>query len=84
MAVGNGIPAIVGRFEEQTSKGYMWRDIGLSPWLFDFDQEADRQRYPSAVVKMLTDPATSAEMVSQAQKVVQQRQRETMQMLASQ
>ena len=29
MAVGNGIPAIVCRFEEQTSKGFMWRDIGL-------------------------------------------------------
>ena len=29
MAVGNGIPAIVCRFEEQTSKGIMWRDIGL-------------------------------------------------------
>jgi polysaccharide pyruvyl transferase WcaK-like protein len=29
MAVGNGVPAIVCRFEEQTSKGFMWRDIGL-------------------------------------------------------
>ena len=29
MAVSNGIPAIVCRFDEQTKKGYMWRDIGL-------------------------------------------------------
>ena len=35
MAIGNGIPAIVCRFEEQTSKGFMWRDIGLDDWLFD-------------------------------------------------
>ncbi len=38
MALGNGIPAIVCRFEEQTSKGIMWRDIGLGDWLFDLDQ----------------------------------------------
>ena len=45
MAVGNGIPAIVGRFAEQTNKGFMWRDIGLGDWLFDFDQEAEIARY---------------------------------------
>ena len=27
------VPAIVGRFAEQTSKGFMWRDIGLGEWL---------------------------------------------------
>ncbi len=42
MCVGNGVPAIVGRFEEQTSKGFMWRDIGLGEWLFDLDRPADR------------------------------------------
>jgi len=29
MCIGNGVPAIVCRWEEQTSKGFMWRDIGL-------------------------------------------------------
>ena len=41
MCVGNGIPAIVCRFQEQTSKGIMWRDIGLGDWLFDMDVEQD-------------------------------------------
>jgi hypothetical protein len=36
MCIGNGVPAIVCRFAEQTSKGFMWRDIGLGDWLFDF------------------------------------------------
>ena len=43
MCVGNGIPAIVCRWAEQTSKGFMWRDIGLGDWLFDFDKEEDRK-----------------------------------------
>ncbi len=41
MCVGNGIPAIVCRFAEQTSKGFMWKDIGLGDWLFDLDVDAD-------------------------------------------
>jgi len=30
MCIGNGVPAIVCRFAEQTSKGVIWRDIGLA------------------------------------------------------
>ncbi len=40
MCVANGIPAIVGRFAEQSSKGFMWRDIGLNDWLFDSTRPA--------------------------------------------
>ena len=32
MCIGNGVPAIVCRFADQTSKGIMWRDIGLGEW----------------------------------------------------
>lgn len=81
MAVGNGIPAIVCRFEEQTSKGLMWRDIGLGDWLFDFDREEDCQRLPQAVVDMAQNPAAARDKVTQAQRFVAQRQRETMQVL---
>jgi polysaccharide pyruvyl transferase WcaK-like protein len=56
MAVGNGIPAIVCRFEEQTSKGFMWRDIGLGDWLFDFDKEEDCSKLPAAVLALAKDP----------------------------
>ncbi|MDO5581727.1 MAG: polysaccharide pyruvyl transferase family protein [Planctomycetia bacterium] len=81
MCIGNGIPAIVGRFEQQTSKGYMWNDIGLNDWLFDFDQEPDRKKYADGVLKMLTDPEESHRKVLAAQKIVHERQKSTMQTL---
>lgn len=81
MAVGNGIPAIVCRFEEQTSKGIMWRDIGLGDWLFDFDREDDCQRLPQAVLDLAQNPAAARDKVAQAQRFVEQRQRETMGLL---
>ncbi len=78
MCIGNGIPAIVGRFQEQTSKGYMWRDIGLGDWLFDFDQEEEIGRFVPAVLAMIKDPAAAKTKVAQARAVVLQRQQETM------
>ena len=82
MAVGNGIPAIVCRFEEQTSKGIMWRDIGLGDWLFDFDQAADRERLPDVVLAFARDPAAAREKTAEARKFVERRQQETMQILS--
>ena len=78
MCIGNGVPAIVCRFEEQTSKGIMWRDIGLADWLFDFDREEDIQRFTPTVLEMLTNRAGALAKVKQAQQFVQQRQRQTM------
>jgi hypothetical protein len=78
MCIGNGIPAIVCRFEEQTSKGYMWRDIGLGDWLFDFDKEEDKARLTAAVLAMINDPAAAKAKVVAAQAVVNKRQHETM------
>jgi len=57
MAIGNGVPALVCRWETQTTKGLMWRDLGLGDWLFDFDQEAEVARLPAAVLAMAKDPA---------------------------
>ena len=53
---GNGIPALVVRWEEQSSKGFMWRDIGLGDWLFDFDQEEDLKKFESKVLEMADKP----------------------------
>ena len=78
MCVGNGIPAIVCRFEEQTSKGFMWRDIGLGDWLFDFDTEEDRKKLTPAVLEMIQKPAAAKSRAAQARAFVEQRQRETM------
>jgi hypothetical protein len=81
LCVGNGVPAIVCRFAEQTSKGFMWSDIGLGDWLFDFDQEADIRRLVPAVLALAKDPAAARARVAQAQAFVQQRQRATMTVL---
>ncbi|MDD4870037.1 MAG: polysaccharide pyruvyl transferase family protein [Kiritimatiellae bacterium] len=82
MCIGNGIPAIVCRFAEQTSKGFMWRDIGLGDWLFDMDVESDVANITKTVLAMAKDPATALTRVSKAMEFVKQRQRETMAVLA--
>jgi hypothetical protein len=78
LCVGNGVPAIVCRFAEQTSKGFMWRDIGLGDWLFDFDQEEDLRRLVPAVLALAGDPAAARDRVARAQELVRQRQVATM------
>ncbi len=82
MCIGNGIPAIVCRFPEQTSKGFMWRDIGLGEWLFDLDQPADRARVAATVLAMVQQREATREKVAAAQQFVRRRQQETMAALA--
>ena len=84
MAVGNGIPAIVCRFKEQTSKGMMWRDIGLGDWLFDLDIDDEAANVADAVVAMASDFAAAKEKTEVARQIVIKRQRETMQALKDQ
>ena len=81
MCIGHGIPAIVCRWAEQTSKGTMWNDIGLSEWLFDFDKEEDVLRMPGVVLAMAKDPAAAKAKAAKAQAFVQKRQKETMETL---
>jgi polysaccharide pyruvyl transferase WcaK-like protein len=78
MSIGNGIPAIVCRWAEQSTKGFMWRDIGLSEWLFDFDDPADPPRVAPAVLQMALDPAGAKAKAQQARERVRERFRETM------
>jgi hypothetical protein len=83
MCIGSGVPAIVGRFAEQTSKGIMWRDIGLGDWLFDFDREDEIPRLKPAVLAMARDPAAARAKVEKARAVVGQLQRKTMTVVAA-
>jgi polysaccharide pyruvyl transferase WcaK-like protein len=78
MALGNGIPAIVCRFAEQTSKGLMWRDIGLGDWLFDLDREEEHAGIVPAVLALARDPGAAKAKAVKARGFVEQRQRETM------
>jgi polysaccharide pyruvyl transferase WcaK-like protein len=75
MCIGNGVPAIVCRFAEQTSKGFMWRDIGLGGWLFDMDSPDEVSRIVPTVLAMATDPAGAKAKVARAQAVVRDLQR---------
>ena len=74
MCIGNGVPAIVCRWAEQTSKGTMWKDIGLGEWLFDLDDETQLPGIVPAVLALAKDPAAAAVKVGQAQAIVRQRQ----------
>lgn len=78
MCIGHGIPAIVCRWAEQTSKGFMWRDIGLDEWLFDMDHEDQVQKVVPAVLAMAKDPAAAKAKAAKAREFVEKRQRETM------
>lgn len=83
MCIGNGIPAIVGRFAEQTSKGWMWRDIGLGEWLFDFDREAEIARFVPTVLALARDPESAKIKANAARERVMNRFRETMAVVAN-
>ncbi|MBC8033527.1 MAG: polysaccharide pyruvyl transferase family protein [Chitinophagaceae bacterium] len=78
MCIANDIPAIVVRWEEQSSKGIMWKDIGLNEWLFDFDKEDEILRFVPTVLAMAKDPKTASKKAIQARKFVHSRQKGTM------
>ena len=81
MCIGHGIPAIVCRFAEQTTKGFMWEDIGLGDWLFDHDSDEDQKRIPSTVLDLAMNPIEARAKAAKAQRFVEKRQRETMEVL---
>jgi hypothetical protein len=78
MCIGAGIPAIVCRWTEQTSKGFMWQDIGLGDWLFNLDREEQIPGIVPAVLEMAKDPAAAKIKAAKGREIVLQRQRETM------
>jgi len=82
MCIGNGIPAIVCRWAEQTSKGLMWRDIGLGDWLFDLDKDDEHARVADAVLAMAKDPAGSKAKAAKARDFVMNRFATSMGVLA--
>ena len=82
MCIGNGIPAIVCRWAEQTSKGMMWRDIGLGDWLFDLDREEEIERVAPAVLELARNPAGGRLKADKARELVRQRQARMLQAVA--
>lgn len=78
MCIANGIPAIVCRFKEQTSKGFMWRDVGLGDWLFDLDTPADVAGITPAVLDMIQNPKKAQQKVKKAKQLVDDLFKKTM------
>lgn len=70
MCIGNGIPALVGRFEEQTSKGYMWRDIGLGDWLFNWDVPSEMGKLNETVLSLIREPEKARDKAAAARQRV--------------
>ncbi len=81
MCIGAGIPAIVCRWTEQTSKGLMWGDIGLGDWLFNLDEDSEIPGIVPAVLAIAKDPAAAKAKALKGREVVLQRQRETMEIV---
>ncbi|GGH21023.1 polysaccharide pyruvyl transferase [Dyadobacter endophyticus] len=81
MCIGNGIPATVGRFGEQSSKGFMWKDIGLGDWLFDMDTPKDVAAMTPAVLEMAKNPKDAKKKALRARDFVVKKQQETMAVL---
>jgi polysaccharide pyruvyl transferase WcaK-like protein len=84
MCIGAGIPAIVCRWAEQTTKGDMWRTIGLGDWLFDLDVEAEKKKVAPAVLALAQDPSAARAKAEKARAIVERYQRDTMAVLARQ
>jgi polysaccharide pyruvyl transferase WcaK-like protein len=81
MCIGNGVPAFVGRFKEQTSKGFMWKDIGLSEWCFDSDTTFDMEQLVPQVLQMAKHPEEARKRALTAKAIVERRQAQTMRVL---
>ena len=84
ICIGQGVPAVVCRFYEQSTKGYMWRDIGLGDWLFDVDIPDESAKIVPAVLSIAKDPTGARKKAERAREVVRQRQKESMQVLKEQ
>ena len=81
MCIGHGIPAIVCRYKEQTSKGFMWKDIGLSEWLFDHDFDEAEKGLTPAVLAIVKDPNTAKAKAMRGKAVADDRMKRMMDVL---
>jgi len=77
ICIGQGVPAVVCRFYEQSTKGYMWRDIGLGDWLFDMDIPEEVEKIVPTILSIAKDPVTAKKKALQARAYVEKRQKET-------
>jgi hypothetical protein len=81
LCIGSGIPAVVCRFKEQTSKGFMWKDIGLGEWLFDHDVDEAEKGLTPAVLAIVNDLARARAKALKAKSFADARMKRMMDVL---
>ncbi|RZL30229.1 MAG: polysaccharide pyruvyl transferase family protein, partial [Pedobacter sp.] len=81
ICIGQGVPAVVCRFYEQSTKGFMWKDIGLNDWLFDMDEPSQLAKLVPTVLAIAKNPKVAKAKAIKARAFVQKRQKETMQIV---
>ncbi|MFA6959859.1 MAG: polysaccharide pyruvyl transferase family protein [Opitutaceae bacterium] len=81
ICIGHGIPAIVCRYREQTSKGFMWKDIGLAEWLFDHDHDEAERGLTPAVLAIANDQAAAKAKALKGKAVADARMKRMMDVL---
>ena len=70
MCIGNNIPAVVCRWEQQTSKGFMWNDIGLGEWLFDSDVGINDDDFADTIMDVVINNDKAVNKTKQALDIV--------------
>lgn len=65
LAVTVGTPAIHLRQPTDTCKGQMWRDVGLSDWIFEID-ETTGDKIADRALQIASDPDTSRQKAQEA------------------
>jgi polysaccharide pyruvyl transferase WcaK-like protein len=78
LCIAQGIPAIVCRYREQTSKGFMWRDLGMGEWLFDHDHDEAKKGLTPAVLALAQDPAAARSKALRAKALADERMKRMM------
>lgn len=81
IALGVGTPAMYLRQPTDTRKGHMMRDIGRSDWIFEID-DAKGQQIAAAVLEVHNDPKAAKAKVTEAMKIVRERQTKSMAVVA--
>jgi len=74
ICISHGIPAVVCRWKEQTTKGYMWNDIGIGEWLFDLDNDEDLVKIAPAVLEIAKNQEKAVEKTRRAMEIVRKAQ----------
>jgi polysaccharide pyruvyl transferase WcaK-like protein len=80
IAAAHGTPAVHLRQPTDTSKGQMWRDVGLSDWIFEIDK-TDGGEIGKAVLKIHREPAWANDHLAAAMKFAGDRHRRAAEVL---